>query len=283
MWKYVYLCIGILWSTTTFSKDKTDSLAPKYWKITGTNSLTGNQSSFSNWQLGGTNNITVNLRMNYDFNYQKGDIYWDNKAIVQYGFNRNKFSSLKKTEDKIEINSILAKKVDKSWFYSAIFNFKTQFDKSLDPKDPQKKVAHFLSPIFTHFGPGMFWRKSNNFKVNFSPTTLRFIFVHSEFTKMGKSFGVSQEKVMKLEFGASMYVYYNVNVMKNVNIENILGVFTNYIENTQDVDFNYQLNVIFHVNKFISANVNYEATYDNDIVEHLQQKQSIGIGLKYSF
>lgn len=258
------------------------NIKKKYWKINGINSVSGNQSSFSNWQLGGTGNITVDVRLNYDVNYAKDKWSLDNKLIAKYGFNKNKENSLKKTEDGIELNSILARNFKRDWYYSFFFNFKTQFDKGLDPKDPKKKVSHFMSPIFVMAGPGIFWKKDDKLKVNFSPATPRFVFVHSEFTKMGKSYGVSRDQVHRFEFGPSLYAYYKFDIMKNVTMENIAQAFTNYLHKTANIDFNYQASLYLKVNTFISANVYYEALYDSDIIEKLQQKESIGVGFKYT-
>lgn len=263
-------------------KSKIDNTTPKYWKLHGSTSLSGNQSAFSNWFTGGTNNITLNLRLNYDFNYKKEDWSLDNKFITAYGFNKNKFSSLKKTEDKIELNSILAKNISNQWNYSFFFNFKSQYGKGLDPKDPKNKTSHFLSPIFLMTGPGVFWKKDDNFKINFSPASPRFVFVHSEFTKMGKSYGVSQGEIKRFEFGSTVYVYYKLEIMKNVTMENILGVFADYLHNIKNVDFDYQVNLDLKVNKFISANVFYDALYDYDTSKKLQQKETVGVGFKYS-
>lgn len=260
-----------------------DSVTAKNWRIHGSNSLSINQTSFSNWILGGTNNLTVDVRLNYDFNYEKDNWSIDNKVLLTYGFNKQKANTLKKTDDRIEITSILGKKINEVWNYSGYMNFKTQFDKGIDPKDPKNKISHFFSPVFFQFGPGIFWKKHDNFKINVSPAAPRFVFVHSEFTKNGKSFGVSREEVMLFEFGASLYTYYKFNIMKNISMENIFLAYANYFNNTKGVDFDYQGTISMKVNKFFSANIYYEALYDFESLEMLQQKQSIGVGLKYAF
>ncbi len=264
------------------AQTKHDSMAAKKWKISGVNSLTGSQSSFDNWQIGGSNNLTINGRINYDFNYQKDGWNWDNKLIATYGFNRQKKNSTKKTDDRIEINSILGKPLKEDWYFSGYLNFQTQFDRGYDPKDEFKTISHFASPVFLQFGPGVFWKKHDDLKVNFSPASTKFIFVHEKFTRNGKSFSVEQNETKRIEFGASAYVYYRFTVVENITIENILGAYANYIENTKNVDFDYQLNIDLKVTKYISANINYHALYDNETFEALQQKQTIGVGIKYT-
>lgn len=282
MSKYFFLFFIFFSCFNTIAQTKRDSLAIKNWRISGTNSLTGSQSSFDNWQIGGSNNLTINARINYDFNYQKEGWNWDNKLIATYGFNRQKKNSTKKTDDRIEINSILGKPLKDYWYFSGYLNFQTQFDRGYDPKDEFRTISQFASPIFLQFGPGMLWKKHDNLKVNFSPAATKFIFVHEKFTRNGKSFSVEQNETKRIEFGASAYVYYRLTILENITIENILGAYANYIENTKNVDFDYQLNIDLKVTKYITANVNYHALYDNETFESLQQKQTIGVGIKYT-
>lgn len=282
MSKYFFLCSIALSFLTSMAQTKHDSLDIKRWKITGINSLTGNQSSFNNWQIGGTSNLTINARINYDFNYQKNGWNWDNKLVAAYGFNRQKKNSTKKTDDRIEINSIIAKPFKQNWYFSGYLNFQTQFDKGYDPKDEFKTLSRFASPIFLQFGPGFLWKKHDDFKINFSPAATKFIFVHEKFTKDGKSFSVEQNETERIEFGASIYVYYRFKILENITIENILGTYANYIENTKNVDFDYQLNIDLKVTKYITTNINYQALYDNETFGALQQKQSVGVGVKYT-
>ena len=283
MSKYFFLLLFSVGFHFSNAQAQNDSIPIKRWKIAGSNSLTGSQTSFDKWQLGGTNNLTVNAKINYDFNYVKGDWAWDNKVLANYGFNRNKRNSVKKTDDRIELNSIVSKTVSKEWSYSAYMNFQTQFDKGYDPNDEFKTLSRFASPIFLQLGPGVLWKKHDDFKVNISPASTKFIFVHEKFTKDGKSFSVEQNETQRIEFGAAAYIYYRVKVLENITIENILGLYSNYIENTKNVDFDYQLNIDMKVTKFITANINYQAIYDNETFGALQQRQSIGVGFKYAF
>jgi hypothetical protein len=40
--------------------------------------------------VGGTSNIAGNFSLNYDFNYKKGEVVWDNKFIAAYGLTKIK-------------------------------------------------------------------------------------------------------------------------------------------------------------------------------------------------
>lgn len=255
----------------------------KHWTRKGVFTFLANQSSFSNWQAGGQNNFAGNIGFNYDFNYKNGDWQWDNKWIVAYGLTKIKGADTQKTDDRIELNSLLGKKASGYWFYSAFFNFKTQMDTGLDPATQTTKISHFFSPAFFQFGPGMLWKKSDNLKVNIAPATSKLIIVHDHFTEFGSSFGVEKGKTTRYELGAAINGYYKFNVMENVSVENILNFYSNYLEDPQNVDIDYQLNIVMKINKFLSTNFAFQTIYDDNAFRGFQTKQIIGLGVNYGF
>lgn len=255
----------------------------KHWTRKGVFTFLANQSSFSNWQAGGQNNFAGNVGVNYDFNYKNGDWNWDNKIIASYGLTKIKGADTQKTDDRLEFNSLLGKKASGYWFYSAFFNFKTQMDTGLDPATQTVKISHFFSPAFFQFGPGMLWKKSDNLKVNIAPATSKLIMVHDHFTEFSSSFGVEQGETTRYELGAAVNGYYKFNIMENVSVENILNLYSNYLEEAQNVDIDYQLNIVMKINKFLSTNFAFQTIYDDNAFRGFQTKQIIGLGVNYGF
>ena len=255
----------------------------KFWTTKGNISLLFNQSAYNKqWLGGGTSNIAGNFGLNYDFNYKKEDIVWDNKFILAYGLTKIKGDEkTAKTDDRLELNSLWGKKAKGQWYYSMFFNFKTQMDTGLDKNDD--KISHFFSPAYFQLGPGMLWKKSNNLSVNFSPATAKLIVVHPHFTELGPSFGVLQGDSSRFEFGASISAYYKFNIMTNVSIENRLNLYSNYLDDPQNVDIDYQLNVFLKINKYLSANVALQAIYDDNSVKAVQVREVFGLGVNYGF
>ncbi|WKW45938.1 DUF3078 domain-containing protein [Myroides sp. JBRI-B21084] len=258
---------------------KTDST----WLRKGTIAILGSQSSFSQWQAGGTNNVAINGALNYDLNYKKGDWLWDNKLIASYGINKISGQEQRKTDDRLDLNSVLGKKSKGLWYYSAFLNFKTQFDTGLNPDNELERISHFMSPAYLQTGLGMLWKKNDNFKVNFAPVTARFIFVHKHFTEFTESFGVEKGKTSRFELGASVNAYYKINVMENFSVENILNLYSNYLEDPQNVDVDYQLNAVLKVNKYISTNLTFQTLYDDNAYKGFQTRHTLGVGLNYIF
>lgn len=252
------------------------------WTKKGVITFLVNQSSFENWIAGGISNVSGTLGLNYDFNYQKNDWTWENKLIANFGLTKIKNQDTQKSSDLLEWNSVVGKKAKGYWYYSMFLNFKTQFADDLD-KDT-KGPTQFLSPGYFQFGPGMLWKKSDNFKVNIAPATSRLIVVDKNLTEPNEAyFGVEEGKSTRYELGASIGTYYKFNVMENISMENILNLYSNYLEDPQNVDLDYTMNMIMKINKFISANLSYQTIYDDNAFRGLQTRQVFGIGINYIF
>jgi hypothetical protein len=255
----------------------------EHWTKKGTISLLFNQSSFNKeWQAGGSSNYAGNFALNYDINYKKDKVVWDNKFIVAYGLTKIKDAPrISKTDDRLELNSLWGKKAEGDWYYSAFFNFKTQMDAGYNADGI--RLSHFFSPAYFQLGPGMLWKKSNNFSVNLAPATTKLIVVDPYFTATTSSFGVLQGNQSRLEFGASISGYYKFNLITNVSIENRINLYSNYLDHPKNVDVDYQMNVYMKINQFLSANIALQTIYDDNSIQALQTREVFGLGINYGF
>lgn len=270
-----------------------DTISP--WKSKGNASLLLNQSNFSNWAAGGENNLSGNIGINYDLNYKKDDWTWDNKLMASYGLVKTNNSPFeKKTDDRLEFNSILGKKASGQWSYSAFLNFRTQFTKGYiygkdeNGAETRTESTDFLSPGYLTFGPGMLWTKDQNLKINLAPATSKLTFVDDYYTSIpdyvdGTYFGVDANKSVRYELGFYASAYYKLDIMANVTAENILNLYSNYLEETQNVDVDYTLNIVMKINRYLSTNFSFQAIYDDNAFRGLQTRQVFGLGINYGF
>ena len=88
---------------------------------------------------------------------------------------------------------------------------------------------------------------------------------------------------MRYEFGLNMRGYYRVDLMKNINMENILTVFSDYIDKPQNVDFDYTMNLVMKINDVFSTNLTVQTVYDDNAYRALQVRQTFGVGISYNF
>ncbi|MBA4319866.1 MAG: hypothetical protein C0412_15820, partial [Flavobacterium sp.] len=183
------------------------------WKSKGKITFLFNQANFNNWVAGGENSFSGNLGIDYQINYKKDNYTWDNRVIASYGLLQTQNSSFeKKTDDQVEINSLLAKKAKGLWYYSFLVNFRTQFtagyvySKDVNGAEQRQESTNFMSPGYLLVGPGMFWKKNDNLKFNLAPLTSRFTFVDSYYTSIPgyvnySYFGVETNKSMLYQLG----------------------------------------------------------------------------------
>ncbi|MDO9593636.1 MAG: DUF3078 domain-containing protein [Lutibacter sp.] len=289
MKKIIVLAAIALSCSYVFAQEKE---APKDgWHKSGNIILLFNQSAFSDWVTGGENTIAGNLGVNYDFNYLKDNITWDNKIMASYGLTKSKNSEFeKKTDDRFEFNSLIGKKAKGYWYYSAFANFKTQFTKGyvygkdLDGKEIRTEYTNFMSPANLTFGPGMLWKKSDDLKFNLAPLTSKVIFVDKNFTLPNDAyFGVEEGKSTRYELGFYASGYAKLGLMENVTMENILNLYSNYLEDPQNVDVDYTMNLVMKINSYLSANLTLQTIYDDNAFEGFQLREVFGVGINYGF
>ena len=266
-----------------YSQEVTQESPPvSPWKKVGTFSFLVNQSSFDNWIAGGVSNISGAIGVNYDFNYSKANWSWDNKIIVAFGITKIKAQDIQKSNDRLEWNSVLGKKAKGIWNYSLFLNFKTQFTDDLNSET--KGPTRILSPGYLQVGPGMLWKKSDDLKVNIAAATSKLIVVDKELTLPDDAyFGVEEGSSVRYELGASIGAYYKFTLMENITMENILNMYSDYLEDPQNVDFDYTINIVMGINKYFSTNLAFQAIYDDNAFQGLQTRQMIGLGINYSF
>jgi hypothetical protein len=281
-------------TTTTATTPKLDTP----WHIHGQNTVLISQSSFSNWAAGGTNSLAVNAVFDYDFIYKRDKWSLDNKAILGYGSSKQNGLGWRKNDDRLILNSLLGYQAAKYWLYTFYANFQTQFTKGYSYDD----VAHtrtllstLFAPAYLTFGPGFAYKKSDNFRVNISPAAVRLTIVSNDSLSALGSYGVTPGSKSLFEFGASLDAYYKVNLAQNISFENILKLYSNYLEKPQNVYMDYAANLYMKVNKVVTVNAGVELVSDpkaqipvlrNGLTEYhslLQVKQIFGAGLTYKF
>ena len=70
---------------------------------------------------------------------------------------------------------------------------------------------------------------------------------------------------MRIEYGAYFRLRYSKELIKNVEMKSRLELFSNYVENPQNVDVNAEVIFTFKVNKWLSSSLQWNFVYDDDI------------------
>jgi hypothetical protein len=283
---------------------KPDSV--KYWKTKGNLEFNFTQSYFSNWSAGGENSIAGLPKFRYEAIYTKDRFQWSNWINLALGYSLIGNSNIMKTEDNIELTTNLGYELHKNWYATILTKFNSQFANGYDySKDSTNYISKFMSPGFVNIGPGIEYNNNKWLIVNFSPVNSRFTFVTDQKLANEGSFGldpaeydtignvITPAKKMKYQFGAKLTVAIKYEVFKNVILGTKLELFSDYLDNPQDIIVNWQTLVQLKVNSWLNVNFSTQLFYDksfkfydeagNDLGPKVQFKEGFMLGLGFNF
>ncbi|GAB4131576.1 MAG: DUF3078 domain-containing protein [Bacteroidia bacterium] len=284
-----------------------------YWKRGGVFGVNFSQATFTNWAAGGVDAISGQALLNIYANYKKGTTTWDNVLDMAYGSVKQNGYLARKSDDKIDFTSKYGHYAFKKvWYYTALFNFKSQFFPGYNYVNDTTKtlISDWLAPGYTLLAVGLDYKPNTKFTAFFSPFTGKTTLVYRQDLANQGAFGVKKAEFdaagnvvkkgenIRNEFGGYIRLQYRADIMKNVNLATKLELFSNYLDRPQNFDVNAEALLTMKVNKFISASVNLQGIYDNDINiavdknkdgvidangPRLQFRQVIGVGFSAKF
>lgn len=300
------------------SKGLTDST--KTWEKGGIVNIGFGQAHLHNWAAGGLNSYSFNGLLSLYANHSKGKLTWDNTLDLEYGaikqFNQGESDSVDwfKNSDRIELNSKVGYEAGGNWYYTALFNFRSQMAPGLGA-DGSSVISDILSPAYTTFALGMDYKPNKNFSVFISPAAYRMLYVDR--ANLRSTFGIPEVEeapgvfvpgeALLSEFGAYIKMNYTKDQpfgIENVNFKTDLALFSNYLKDPQNIDVYWNTIIGLKVNKYITATIGTNLIYDHDIAittrevatsdangdpltykvgPRIQFKEALTVGFSYKF
>jgi len=275
--------------------------APVWWKDEDVFTLAISEAAFINWNAGGNNSVAGLAKLSMVRKYQKLFTLWNNELFLSYGLNNTEERGLRKTEDRIQLNSTFGYRSDtiSHWYYTAKFNFKTQFTDGFNYPNTADPISRFFAPAYLFFGAGTEYNvKKEKLSVYMSPLTVKSTFVFDDKLSAEGAFGVDPGERSRVEFGIFTEASWETEVMKNVTMINRLGLYTDYLNDFGNIDVDWVIDFNLSVNKWIKANLGGHLIYDNDIKfkedsngdgnletfgARVQFKQVFNVGLSLNF
>lgn len=279
-----------------------------YWKKSQQIGLDLSEVAFVNWSAGGVNSISGLLGVDIKRTYSRKNLNWKNELLLEYGVNKQKDMDFRKTDDKIELNSTFSYKRDtlSNWYYSAKFNFLSQFSKGYSYPNTDESISEFMAPGYLFVGAGTEYNSDNeNFELYMSPLTMKSTFVLDQGLANSGAFGVKpaiidesgnivqQGENIRTEIGILITNEYFTEVFENIGLNHKLSLYTDYLNNFGNIDVNWEVSLRFEVNEYVVAKLSSHLIYDDDVkikeenangelVEKgpgIQWKQQLGIGV----
>jgi len=233
-------------------------------------------------------------------NYKKGLLDWENIGTFLFGVQRlgsgttniggNVISKpYQKTIDELRLVSSLAYQTreDSKWSYSAdliafsqlLPTYRGNFLKDVT-ESGEGPISKFFSPAQVSFAPGMRYEPSENWSVTISPATVKTIIVAdpdiaaipgSEEAMIGlhgtEWRGPDDFDQVLFQFGASLRgIYKNKYFNDKVITRSELILFSNYLEEPKNVDFDWRNEIAYQIVKGLKLTVVVNLFYDHDIL-----------------
>jgi hypothetical protein len=265
---YKILVLIVIFNYYAAAQPALDSL--RNWQIKGVANINLTQGAVSNWTEGGDNYISALNILKLSANYKKDNSSWANAGEFRYGAmiasdkTKEKGMKLVKTDDRIDIYSTYGQHFFGKWDMTVMLNFKSQFAKGYDYPNDSVVISDFLSPANIYFALGFEYKQKDYLSVMLSPVTSKTMIVANPEVDETK-YGIEKGERSKREIGIYLKTNYKVTLFDNVIMNNKLILFSNYLENMQNVDVDYQVDFTMKVNTFIQASLRMYFVYDDDI------------------
>ena len=254
--------------TKTLKSQSIDSL--KYWKIKSSTNINLTQGAVSNWTEGGETYVSILGILKTEANYKKNNSSWDNSLELRYGtmivrnvLKKNK-TAVVRTDDRIDLFSTYGLKFYKKVNFTIMGNFRSQFVEGYDYPNDSVPVSDFMSPAKVYFALGFEYKKKDKLSLMISPFTVKTTIVAASKVDETK-YGLEKGEQSKREIGSYLKLNYKTTLWENIVMDNKLIMFSNYLENPENIDIDYQVDFNMKVNTFIQASLHFHFIYDDNI------------------
>ncbi|MBK7666379.1 MAG: DUF3078 domain-containing protein [Sphingobacteriaceae bacterium] len=273
----LFLQFANLKSQDSVKKDTT------YWKKSGFFGLNLAQTSLSNWQGGGQENISFSALINYEANYKKAKVDWSNKFDGQYGIvrlNNSKFWQ-KNVDQVFAVTKFNLYAFKKYWFYSLMADLRSQFADGYKYSGDTLKTAisRWASPAFIQIALGIDFKPRDYFSISISPAAGKITLVTDQNFANNGDYGVTKAvldtagrvitpgKKARYEFGGRVTIRYKKDLNKIVNLDTYADFFDAYNNNkSQNIDIVWNSLLTIKITKYFTATLSTKFVYDNDII-----------------
>jgi hypothetical protein len=153
---------------------------------------------------------------------------------------------------------------------------------------------------------GLDYKPNAYFSAFIAPLTGKFTFVTDDALSDAGAFGVTPGETIKSELGGYIRSIFTKNdfkgeFMKNISFTTKIDLFSNYLENPQNIDVNWETLLGMKVNNYITVSFNTLLIYDDNIKvafdkndngeieageavgSKVQFKEILGVGFSYKF
>ena len=255
----------------------------KTWVYTGNEALQMTEAYFDNWVKGGENSISLLSDLRVSANYKRKKMEWDNKLLHKLGIISQQDQRMRINDDVIQLTSKLGMNASKKWYYSVMYDFKTQFFYGRDKNDYEKILSGFMSPGYQTFAIGMDYKRSKDFTILISPLTSKITFVMDTVHVDPSRYNIPDGQKSDAQTGASVTSAITTKLMPELTLTSNLDYFYSYLDDEGKSQFEWEIILNMRINKYLSTRLIPHVRYYQNESEDFQFKQNLTIAFNYTF
>ena len=215
-------------------------------------------------------------------NYKKGKFNWTNQGSLQLSVQRigNNQQPFQKNLDVIRLASRAGLQTGSDkWFLALEANAQTlllpTYEGNILSSDTLTQLANFLSPITFVLSPGVDYKPNENWSFFYSPASLKIIYVADDDIAKLNVHGNEEGSNSFVQLGSNFKAIYTNNFLEDkIALTSTLDLYSNYLNNPQNIDVLWQNDLSFTIFKNISLNLFTELFYDHDVLVQVDRNDN---------
>lgn len=257
------------------------------WTFEGSEHVQLSQAHIANWVKGGESSVSLSSDLRAKAIYKKNKNEWESYIIHKVGVLSTDDEKGRINDDLIELNSKYGLSASKKWYYSFLFNFKTQFFNSSEKTDdePEKFHSGFMAPAYFTFALGMDFKEGKKFTMLLSPITSKLTMVLDTAKYDHQRYKIDQYKKVDMLNGLSVVSNFEQQISREIKITSKLDAFYEYISGADDrqVQIDWEVILDMRINRFLSTRLLTDVKYFTNESNRVQFKENFNIAFRYTF
>lgn len=256
------------------------------WKFGTLIKLDFNQGHVSkDWAEGGESSISTLTGIKSFAKYQKNKTSWESTLDLEYGLLKSGNNDFRKNQDKLEFNTKFGQLAFGKWYYTSMFNLKTQFVRGYNysADGSRKLISNFFAPAYILGSVGLDFKPKKDFSILISPFTAKYTIVRDTARIDQTAFGIDADKKIKKEVGSYVKILHKWKITKEISMENKLEFYSSYTNKPKNIDVDWQFILNLPINQYLTTTVSTYLISDDDTGSKVQFKENLAVGVKYQF
>jgi hypothetical protein len=254
------------------------------------------QNALSNWEAGGTSSVAWTWLLETELAHRGRRHDWQNDIALEYGLVKQQGEDLRKSVDRIELETVYTRRLDYYVEPYAAASARTQFalgrdyGVDVDPDDPDfefPETSRFADPLYLSqsLGVGRQFNEELRSRFGFS--------VREIITENFRRYGCTDEEreaiedvgtrdracdPLRVDTGLESVTQYQRSFEERTSLRSRLKLFFSF-EQPDQLDVHWRNEFTTELLDFVAFGFGLEMLYDKNVRDQLQIKQVMTIGL----